>query len=183
MGRQRVGLGASGPDVELAQRLLGVSSDPGVSAGPTGRFDVATLAAVISLQLQRGLPATGVVDDRVWEVLTAGFASESHDAVYEHAAAALAEGRLPTFAGLSGERVARAFLAAFPGLAPEPDWLEEFKGRVARLSNGTSTLRDADPAEFVFRPKGPAALLVLERPGERRRVVLMPAAEPIVFDE
>ncbi|SFE82429.1 peptidoglycan-binding domain-containing protein [Blastococcus tunisiensis] len=183
MSRTRVGLGASGPDVELAQRLLGVAAEQGASPGPTGRFDVATLAAVVSFQLQHGLPASGVVDDRVWEVLTAGVAGGSHDEVYEHAAAALAEGRVPTFAGLSGEQVARAFLAAFPGLNPAPAWLEEFTDRVHRLSGGTSSLREGDPAEFEFRPKGPAALLVLERPGEQRRVVIMPAAQPIVFDE
>lgn len=104
------------------------------------------------------------------------------DLVYDHAAQALGTGSLPTFEGFSGEQVARAFREPFPGLNPDPRWLEEFKGRVARLSNGTARLLDGNPDEFVFRPKGPVVYLVLERAGMRQRLLVLPTANPIVFD-
>ena len=40
---------------------------------PTGRFDEATLEAVMRLQKQAGLPVTGVVDRQSWDAIMAQF--------------------------------------------------------------------------------------------------------------
>ena len=50
--------GASGPDVQLAQRVIGATSD--------GVFGPATLAALETWQNANGVPVTGVLDDATW---------------------------------------------------------------------------------------------------------------------
>ncbi|MHA7126714.1 peptidoglycan-binding domain-containing protein [Janibacter indicus] len=50
--------GASGPDVQLAQKVIGVTAD--------GAFGPATKSALISWQRKNGVPATGVLDEATW---------------------------------------------------------------------------------------------------------------------
>jgi peptidoglycan hydrolase-like protein with peptidoglycan-binding domain len=64
--------GATGTDVELVQRFLGVanSGDPGY-----GHFGPATTAAVQRYQRQQGLVSDGIVGPRTWERILSGLSS------------------------------------------------------------------------------------------------------------
>ncbi|KAA6215654.1 peptidoglycan-binding protein [Streptomyces filamentosus] len=63
-----VASGATGPEVEAVQDLLGQA---GLPADITGVYTAGTLRAVSDFQTRRGLPATGAVDTPTWRALTA----------------------------------------------------------------------------------------------------------------
>ena len=99
--------------------------------------------------------------------------------LYERAARDLAQMKCPDFSDVDGEIVCNAFLKVFSGLLPRKEWLEAFKKKVSRFSNGKVVIKEDDSP--TVGALGPAAYLLLVSNEKTIKFIFGPYKRPFEF--
>lgn len=100
--------------------------------------------------------------------------------LYDRAARALAKMELPDFSDVTDSDIHSAFRLLWTGKEPilklNIDWLNNFREKVYKYSNGKVTLLDANMSEFhaIVRGSGGYFKLINKESGEVKRLILPP---------